>query len=166
MADFVAHTARDRGRVLEHLEGFKSATFKSLTLGSVHLVNIVPPKDGYLLVNDLASVVTGLGLDRQPIDDNREGLLICYFGLLHLATIKDKLEIHTLKISYTFGAKSHGSDPLLSIVSVDDAGNAAHVFNSNIKAKSVLGSLKLIDHDFKTMLRVSRYGDSLKIIQI
>jgi hypothetical protein len=162
MGHFVAHPVRTKGLVFDHL-GIYNATTYRIPGKTVIRMALPAPMHGSRLIADLVKVVSDIGIDAKPIHDNGDGLLLCYFGLLHLATISfDKLNFQTLKMS-----NRHYGDVgrfYLSIISVTlPADSILHLFYSDIEAKPFFGDTILEDFDVKTMLRVVRESGALKI---
>src|SRR5665213_1447827 len=112
IGDFIAHPIRDKGIILEHLS---KSTIQSFPQDGKQVIRIgIPmPHHGNCLIEDLRKVVVDLGIDPKPIDDNRDDLLICYFGILHLTRLQiSKRDSRTLKISRRFYPLADGTQRL------------------------------------------------------
>jgi len=162
IADFVAHPEKDRGIIAKHLKQFKVDVIP----GAKTRIRILLPAPVHAncLVDDLCHVASGVGIDVKPIREHTNDLVLCFFGLLHLATLEfNKVKTHTFKIFHRMYSNRDGVK-FLSIIAVNPQWTPA-VFNSDIEAKTVLGELELSDTDLNTMLRTVRETHGLRIIR-
>ena len=165
IADFIAHPERDRGIILGQIGQLKFGI--DVVNGRQRMKIILPnPRDGAELVKDLCATLKSIGEDTGPIERNHDGVLLCYFGVLHLAQmLANDGQLHTLKISHSHSYHEPTKTEYISLVSISKDGTVLLIFNSNLNAKTALGDLRLKDRDVQTILRVLRHQNGLKIVE-
>ncbi|HUD47054.1 MAG TPA: hypothetical protein VMR33_09500 [Candidatus Baltobacteraceae bacterium] len=167
MANYVAHPNRQRGLLLNNASKL-DVKMLAAQPGRVRFkVSTSIGTDADRLVKDLASVVSGLGLDDKPVHENIYDLILCYFGILHLAIAStDNIKFYVFKLSDKHCRSLDGNNrPLLSIISVDSSNMwMSMAFYSNVDAESALGDLQLHDLDFQTVFRAVRQNHALRLV--